>query len=111
MVRGVRGSSTRTGTGQEYVRVSVCELADPICTQFHMWNLLLSVQDRGTGGGGQQKIGRESPPSAFPQPTPPQGPPSPPGVGQSAPFAGSYTLLLPVCFVLGEPFSSPPPLG
>lgn len=71
VVRGVRGSSTRTWTGQEYVRVGVCELADPIYIQFHVWNFLLSVQDRGTGGGGQQKIGREPPfslPSAHPIP-------------------------------------------
>lgn len=43
------------------MRVSVCELADSTCIQFHMWNVLLSVQDGGTDGGGQQKMGREPP--------------------------------------------------
>lgn len=53
------------------MRVGECELADPTCIQFHMWNVLFSVQDGGTDGGGQQKMGRKPPfslPSSHPTP-------------------------------------------
>lgn len=46
------------------------ELGDPVCISFHMWNLWFSVQDKGTQVVVGNRRWGESPPSAYPHPTP-----------------------------------------